>query len=69
MGHFARECHSARVGIDFLSEIMEEEDIGEEADHALKSLKGQRRAREDTAVTAVTEAGVVHRRQRKVVKC
>lgn len=68
MGHFARECHSARVGIIFLSEITEAEDTGEEADLALRSLKGPRRAREDTAVTAVTEAGVVHRRQRKVVK-
>jgi len=68
MGHFARECHSARVGTIFLNEIMEVEDIGEEADLALKIQIGPRRAREDTTVTAVTGAEVVHQRQRKVVK-
>ena len=52
----------------FLSEIMEVEGIGEEADLALRILIGPRRAREDTTVTAVTGAEVVHQRQRKVVK-
>lgn len=68
MGHFARECHSARVGTVFLREITEAEDIGEEADLALRSLIAPRRARGDTAVTAVTEAEVVHLRQRKVLR-
>ena len=67
MGHFARECHSARVGTLFLREIMEEE-IGEEADLLLKSQIAPGRARRDIEVTAVTEAEVDHQSQRKVLK-
>lgn len=67
MGHFARECHSARVGKLILIEIMEE-DIGEEADLALKIQIGPKRAREDTAATAVAETEADHQRLRKVVR-
>lgn len=67
MGHFARECHSARVGTLFLSEIMEEA-IEEEAGLLLKSQIVPKRAKGDTEATAVTEAEVVLQSQRKVVK-
>jgi hypothetical protein len=67
MGHFARECHSARVGKLILSEKTEE-DTEEEADLALKIQIGPKRAREDTEVTVVTETEAVHQRQRKVVR-
>jgi len=68
MGHFARECHSARVGTLFFREIMAEA-TEEEAGLLLKSQIVLRRARGDTEATAVTEAEADHPNQKKVVKC
>lgn len=65
MGHFARECHSARVGTPFFTEKTEE-GIGEEADLVLRSQSVPKRAREDTEVTAVTEAEADHQKLKKV---
>jgi hypothetical protein len=72
MGHFARECNSARNGIYFLIEILLEEDTAEiirdlEAD--LSALIVTKRARGDIAVTAANAEEVTLRSQRSVVDC
>jgi len=67
MGHFARECHSARVGTHFLKETMEEV-IEEEAYLLLKSQIAPRRARGDAEAAAVREAEADHPKPRKVVR-
>jgi len=66
MGHFARECNSARPGTSHLTKIITEEATGEEADLALQARIATRRAREDIEVIAAIGEEAVHQRLRKV---
>jgi len=64
MGHFARECHSARIcKFKFIEKT--EEGAGE-AGLALRIRIVPKRAKEDITATAATEGEVVHQRERKV---
>jgi hypothetical protein len=65
MGHFARECHSARLGNNDVNKIVDVE-IAEEVGLALRNLTVTRRAKGDIAVIAANGVAADRRNQRKV---